>query len=279
MLLRLAHPAAAHSMPELGRLIYRTQDDDGEIHVYEDGRFRYLTFGNEVEQSCLDLAQPKRLEHVYTQAMLLALLMHDDLCDALLLGLGGGSLARALRAADDRLHVIGIEERAAVIDVARALFQLPRDRGFAAVCADARVFLGQTEAHFGAIFADLYLAGGVHPDQSTPEFLALCRDRLSDNGLLVVNQWASEYQRNMQTFAALRDGFADRLLNVHVQGGNIVSFAFRDHLPELRRDAFFDSAEALGQRLAIPLQRQARNLWRQNAEVLGVGRFRGRRRR
>lgn len=266
-------------MPDLGRLIFRTRDADGEIHVYEDDRFRYLTFGNEVEQSCLDLAQPMRLEHVYTQAMLLALLLHDAPRVALLLGLGGGSLARALRAADKGLRLVGVEHRAAVIDVAGAHFQLPDDRRFTAVCSNATDFLACPGDSFDAIFADLYVADGVHADQSTQGFLAACHARLSENGLLVINQWASEYLSNMQTFAALREVFDDRLLNVHVQGGNIVSFAFRDQFPVPQRDTLFDRAVALGERLAIPLERQARNLWRQNAEALGVGRFRGRRRR
>ena len=41
-------------------------DADGEIHVYEDQRFRYLTFGNAVvEQSCFDSSQPCQPQHVY----------------------------------------------------------------------------------------------------------------------------------------------------------------------------------------------------------------------
>jgi len=257
-------------------LVYRTADDEGEIHVYEDDRFRYLTFANAVEQSCLDLAVPARLEHAYTQAMMLVLLLIPQPRHALLLGLGGGSLGRALRVADRGLRIVGIERRAAVIEVARSHFQLPDDRRFTPVCSEAETFLRQDEASYDAILADLYLAEGMYRRQMEAGFLALCRERLSETGVLVVNQWASEFQANQAASQTLLSLFDGRVLNLHVQGGNIISLALRGELPELRREAFFAAAQALGLRLGIPLQRHARNLWRQNAEILGVGRFRTR---
>lgn len=262
---------------ELGDLVYRTTDADGEIHVYEDRRFRYLTFGNAVEQSCFDPVNPAQLQHVYTQAMMLALLLHPEPRDVVLLGLGGGSLARAMRAADRRLRILGVERRAAVIDVAKRYFDLPKGARFGVICAEADVFLEGDSGGRDLILADLYLAEGMHPRQLATDFLALCRARLSESGVLVVNQWASEYQRNRQALGALHEVFEGRLIQLHVQGGNILTFGFNGGLPTLRRDDFFADAQALGLRLGVPLQRQARNLWRQNAEVLGVGRFRGHR--
>lgn len=263
-------------MIDQANLIFTTGDDEGEIHVYEDARFRYLTFGNAVEQSCLDLANPVRLEHVYTQAMMLALLLGERPRSALLLGLGGGSLARALRAVDRGLRITGVERRAAVIEAAQRHFQLPEDRRFEALCREAEDFLRSDEGCHGLILADLYLAEGMHPGQVAAEFLTLCHERLAQTGLLVLNQWASEFRSNRAAFETLSRIFDGRVLTLHVQGGNIVSFALRGELPALRRNSFFAAAQALGLRLAIPLQRHARNLWNQNAEVLGVGRFRHR---
>ena len=264
-------------MPDLGRLIHRRTDAEGEIHVYQDAQFRYLTFGNAVEQSCLDLANPLRLEHVYTQAMMLALLLVEDARRLLLLGLGGASLARALRAAGRGLRIIGVERRAAVIEVAGAHFLLPDDGRFLVVCSDAEAYLRQPGEAFDLVFADLYHAEGMFPGQATEAFLSACRERLSDSGTLVVNRWASEYQAHRSASEALAVVFDDQVLSLYVQGGNIIDFAFRSELPVLRRDVFFAAAQSLGLRLAIPLQRHARNLWRQNAETLGVGRFRSRR--
>lgn len=263
-------------MIDLGGLIFRTIDDEGEIHVYQDACFRYLTFGNAVEQSCLDLTNPVRLEHVYTQAMMLGLLFNPDARRIALLGMGGGSLARALRAASRGARILAVERRAAVFDVARTYFDLPDDRRFITVCDEAEGFLRSQSGLHDLIFSDLYLAEGVYPGQVASGFLQLCREQLSDDGVLIINQWASEFQANRAAFNALAEAFDGRILYLHVQGGNIIAFAFHGQLPDLRRDSFFASAQSLGLRLDIPLQRHARNLWRQNAEILGVGRFRHR---
>lgn len=270
---------AGIELSDLGELVFSVSDAEGEIHVYQDRRFRYLTFGNAVEQSCLDLANPVRAEHVYTQAMLLGLLLHPEIRRVGLLGMGGGGLARALRAADRGLRIVGVERRAAVIGVARDYFDLPDDARFDVVHAEAEAFLRPPQAALDLIFSDLYLADRVYPGQASRDFLALCRERLSDHGVLISNHWASEFTANRSAFTALAGAFGERMLHLHVQGGNIIAFAFRDQLPDLRRDEFFAAAQSLGLRLGIPLQRHARSLWRQNAEILGVGRFRHGRRR
>lgn len=266
-------------MSDLGELIYSSSDAEGEVHIYQDRRFRYLTFGNAVEQSCLDLANPVRLEHVYTQAMMLGLLFHPDVRQVALLGMGGGSLARALRAAVRGLRIRAVERRAAVIEAARAYFDLPDDARFDVVCAEANDFLQARRAAHDLIFSDLYLAEGMYPGQAESGFLRRVRRSLSDGGLLIINHWASEFEINRVAFRALAEAFDEQVLQLHVQGGNIIAFAFRGQLPDLKRDDFFSAAESMGLCLGIPLQRHARNLWRQNAEILGVGRFRHRRQR
>ena len=141
------------------------------------------------------------------------------------------------------------------------------------MCQEAEDFLQSNQGLHDLIFADLYLAEGMYPGQLEDAFLRLCRERLTEDGVLVVNQWASEFQSSRAAFIALMEAFDGQVLHLHVQGGNIIAFAFRGHLPDLPRDRFFSAAQALGLRLDIPLQRHARNLWRQNAELLGVGRL------
>lgn len=266
-------------MSQLGSLIHIADDEDGEIHVYQDDRHRYLTFGNQVEQSCMDLANPARLVHVYTQAMMLALLFGTEPRDALLLGVGGGSLARALRRVRPGMRITGVDAREAVIDTARSHFELPTDKNLRVVRQDAREFLGQRSRGYDLIFADLYRADGVHPDQGDEGFLRLVRSHLSPVGILVTNQWASEYAPTHDASLKLDGAFDGQVIRLHVQGGNIISFAFNGELPDLQRNDFFERARSAGAKLDIPLERQARNLWRQNAETLGVGRFRNRTRR
>lgn len=257
----------------LGDLVFVGADEHGRIHVYQDGRLRYLTFGNQVEQSCMDLAAPARPVHVYTQGMLLALLLVGRARRCAVLGLGGGGLVRALRAADAAIDVTGIEQRQAVIDVARQWFALTDGRHCRSECADALDFLQRPGPQFDLLFADLYLAEGMHPDQLADSFLAAALARLAPGGALVLNQWASQYRDNRIANARLEGIFSGQVLQLHVQGGNIIHYAWRDGLPDVQRKPLFERAQALGLRLDAPLQRLARNLWRQNAERLVSGRF------
>ena len=261
----------------LGSLLSRTEDDQGAVCVHQLGQHRFLTFGNAVEQSCCNIAQPHRLEHVYTQAMMLGLLLQPLHDSALVLGLGGGSLVRALRHARTDLQISAIESRPAVLEAAVDWFCMDdSDPSLELVCADAAEFLENSPDSFDLVFADLYLSEGVNPIQNTQDFLDACRAHLNPGGILLLNHWCSEFRDSQLARQALHEVFGRQLLELHVQGGNVITFTFRSALPRLQRKPFLDAALALGQRLDIPLQRLARNFWRQNSEALEVRRFRGR---
>ncbi|KAA6187818.1 hypothetical protein F2Q65_00820 [Thiohalocapsa marina] len=260
----------------LGTLIARLEDEQGPVTVYErDGR-RYLSFGNAVEQSCQRIALPQQPVHVYIQAMLLGLVLSPDAPDAMLLGLGGGSLVHALRHLRPRMRIDAVDQRQAVIDAATRHFGLVPDRRLQLHRASAEAFVGQGERTHRLIMLDLYLADGVHPAQTELEFLAACRQRLDDRGLLIANHWCSEFRDSRRAHAALTRVFGDSILYLHVQGGNTIAFGFAGGLPVLQREAFFQQAQDMGLQLQIPLQTLARNFWRQNAEPLQLGRFRRR---
>ena len=127
-------PNAEH---RFGAEIYRTCDDQGQIVVYQQGDRRILTFGNEIGQSSVSLANPARLEYSYTQAMFLAPLLVPELRTALVLGTGGGSLVRALRAGFPGCFVTAVEGRAEVVRVARDWLYLPEESRTTIVIADA----------------------------------------------------------------------------------------------------------------------------------------------
>jgi spermidine synthase len=256
-----------------GEPVHRAADTEGEIHIYARDRLRLLTFGNRVEQSCIDLDHPARLVHAYTQAMLLGLLLVRAPKSALLLGLGGGALAQALLACDEGLALDAVESRAAVVDIAHRHLALPRTDRLRIHVGDAATFARATGQRYDLALLDLYLAKGMHPDQNGPDLLAACRARLIRGGLLIANHWSYDFQENRRTHAALRESFPERVLYLHIQGGNSIAFAFVDAVPGLRRAAFLARAQDLGLRLDIPLQRLARAFWGQNAEVLQTARL------
>ena len=124
--------------------------------VHQNGDRRILAFGNEVGQSCVSLANPARLEYSYTQAMFLATLLLSELRSTLVLGLGGGSLVRVLRAGFPGCSVTEVEGRGEVARIAKEFFFLPEERKTTIVIADAADYLATAPAANDLIFADLY---------------------------------------------------------------------------------------------------------------------------
>ena len=106
-------------MPPSGKEIYRTTDDLGPIQVFDDGEMRYLSFGEDDEQSCVLKAQPQVPQYDYIRAMLLPLLYRRPR-DALLLGMGGGALATFLYRHYPSITLRAVELRPAVIEIAHA---------------------------------------------------------------------------------------------------------------------------------------------------------------
>ena len=75
-------------------LLAEVHDAFGRIRVVEIGDYRFLEFGEQVEQSCVFTRDPAWLEYDYTRAMLLGALLHEAPETALFLGLGAGNLTQ-----------------------------------------------------------------------------------------------------------------------------------------------------------------------------------------
>src|SRR5919109_4813238 len=97
------------------------------IAVSESRGVRTLHVGGEAIQSSMRLEDPYALALDYTRCMMAFLLFHPEPREALMIGLGGGSLAKffhdKLRAT--RVRVVELDER--VVSAARLHFALPPD--------------------------------------------------------------------------------------------------------------------------------------------------------
>lgn len=206
-----------------GQLVHRQRDDWGELLVLDQRRRRILTFGTAFEQSAMDREQPSLLVHDYARAMMLVLAWCQPR-SATLLGLGGGSLVRALAHHFPELDIEAVELRQAVVDIARQWFGLPEGDTVRIHTADAGLHLQQmAETSTDLILADLFSAHGMSAAQTGPGFLHHCRRVLTDQGWLVVNlhglpEEMDPIVRGMQSL------FAEVFL-CPVQGGNDIYFA------------------------------------------------------
>jgi spermidine synthase len=135
------------------------------------------------QQSAMSLARPERLIFHYERLMSLAFVLAARRRSALLLGLGGGAMARYVRHAWPQCALTIVERSAEVIDLARRWFGVDE----AIIEDDADAFLRRTRQRWDVILVDLYDAAGV---VSPPEgFWERCVGRLAEGGLIAVN-WA-----------------------------------------------------------------------------------------
>jgi spermidine synthase len=180
------------------------------------------------QQSAMSLARPERLVFHYERLMSLAFALAGAPRSALLLGLGGGSMARYVRHAWPRCEITIVERSAEVIALARRWFGVDET----IVEDDADAFLRRTRARWDVILVDLYDAAGV---VSPPEgFWQRCAGRLAEDGIVAVN-WA-EFAGNdggraeAEKLAALLPS----TLYVTPKGrrDNLIQFASAAKLPE-----------------------------------------------
>jgi len=107
----------------------------------------------------------------------------------LILGLGGGSVARLARALAPDAEIVGVELDREVVRLARARLELDTLR-LRVEIADARAFLEHDRGRYDAILEDVFVGRGdtVHKPEWIPEpGHALARQRLARGGLLVSN--------------------------------------------------------------------------------------------
>ena len=250
-----------------GQLIHRSRDEFGAIEIIDDGLARSLHFGNEIRQSATALHQPEHLLLAYTRAMMGgALLLQNAPARVLLIGLGGGSLAKFLLHHFPDCQVHAVERRAAVAKLAYAYFQLPDTPRLRVHIEDAGRFMrDHTLAPYALILLDAYDEHGLAPGMEELAFLHACRERLAPRGVLAANLWACERARFKLSLANLRRCFGTPPLQLPSEGStNVITFSAAHALPKLGKAALPVALKSLETRSGLELGKFARRLYKHN---------------
>ena len=244
-------------MSVLGKEIYRTYDEYGPIQVFDDGVKRYLAFEEDDEQTCVLKANPAQIQHEYTRAMLLSLLLVDPR-EVLLLGLGGGSLATCLLGYHPELNLRAVELRRAVIKIAKKYFYLPKTDRLTVFEDDAgQYLLGDAVSPAQLILADMYGADGLDPQQLTHWFLERCHELLTDDGWLVLNCW-NDHRRDKENLRVIGGVFAEVRVSTTTSGNWIIFAGKRKNT--LNDKQLVQRAKELGTTLDYSVSRYLSNM-------------------
>ncbi len=195
--------------------------------VESEGRLT-LYFTLSLVQSTMQLNRPDQLDLAYTQKMMAFLPFYPRPKGLLLLGMGGGSLAKFCYRHLPRADITVVEIDPDVIAFRNA-FRVPADDDrFRILWGDAAAYLPTHTLRTDIIMVDAFDGLGIAPELSSPDFYAQAYQKLSSNGILVMNL-AGDKAGYDDPLAQLAHCFDDRVLSLKVRdGGNQIAFAFKN---------------------------------------------------
>lgn len=234
------------------RVLAQVRDEFGVIRVLEVEDYRFLEFGDAIEQSCTFTADPSWLEYDYTRAMLIGALCHDAPESALFLGLGAGTLTQACMKFLPLEDVEVIELRPDVPRLAMEYMGLDDDPRLYIRIGDALDLLASAEPA-DLIFVDLYTDVGPGVGHLAWNFLHDCQRRLNPGGWLVINQWATDDGKPLGA-ALLRGLYHRHYWELPVKEGNVILLVPADLEQSLSLDELSARAGRLAPRLGYSLQ-------------------------
>lgn len=224
----------------------RSRKSADEVHVSEKGGIRSLHLGSDTVQSSMRIAAPFELALSYTRAMMGFLLFHSAPRQFLMIGLGGGSLAKYVwhRLPEARTTVIENNER--IIAAARSQFALPaNDERLHVEHGDGAEFIRAHPAFCDVLMVDAYDAKAQVEALATEDFYSECRKALEPGGVLVVNLWSTDprFDTFLQRIERVFD--AQVVCLPAERKGNVAVFAFDRKVPITRWDQLKERARTL----------------------------------
>lgn len=218
-----------------GVIVHCRRDDIGLIEVVDTYGVRSLHFGTHPKQSAMSLAEPEKLELSYARAMLAGLLFKPEPRKVLLLGLGGGTLAKFLLNHFPECRIDAVEWRAAVAEIAYEYFGLPKDARLGVHVSDVNEFVcaeaERREEAYDYILVDVFDHQGLADAVNQQDFFSASRRLLHHEGILAINLWGTQTQSLRQSMSLLNLYFERRTMRLQVPGrGNVIGFGLGERV-------------------------------------------------
>lgn len=255
---RALRPAEGASRDELAKRAGRNELE--RPYIFETPHERRMHFTNDATQSAMLLRDPDALIAQYTRKMMAFLLFNPNPGHIVMIGLGGGSLAKFCYRHLPRSKITVVEINADVIAL-RDEFCVPRDdERFRVVHDDGAGFVERLGEKMDVLLIDAFDSDGIAQSLATPAFYASAARQLTDNGMLVMNFWGP-CDRYVDNLVQARAAFGDSLLLVPVSGDvNVLLFGFKQAPPQSITDELDSVAKRLQMRLLLDFPRYLRRI-------------------
>lgn len=256
-MLRLMEPPGSCRKSLCERLWEGTYD---KPFIVDSGPRRFLHFNLDVVQSAMQLAHPDRLSLAYTRKMMAFLLFNREPARILLLGLGGGSLAKFCYRRLPRASVTAIEVSPDVIALREAFCIPPDDDRFRVICTDGAAYVARSRGLKDVILADACDRVGIAPQFDTLEFYQHAYRSLAPGGVFVTNV-CGDTNGCAAHVAKIRAVFGDACLTLHARmDGNFVMLAFKERRPQIDWEHLSTAAADLKRRFGLDFPRYLQRL-------------------
>ena len=237
------------------------------IAVSESRGVRMLHVGGTAIQSAMRLGDPWALALDYTRCMMAFLLFHPQPREALMIGLGGGSLPKFFHRNFRKAKVRAVELDPRVAAIARAQFALPRE---------VQVEIGDGAEALSPQCCDVLVVDAYHDELHVPklaavEFYDAAWLALAEPGVMVVNYMDDDPK--LDTYLRrLERAFGGTVLAMHaLYDPNILAFAFKGVAETVSWEILRERAEKLEARYGLPFTRyvsRLRSMNRTTADTL-----------
>jgi spermidine synthase len=256
---------AFHPILVLSAPLYQEDSPYQQVRVREDDLFRYLIL-DRTFHAVMWKAAPVELYLPYSQLMMAALAVHPAPKRALILGHGGGSLAKWLAVHWPDLEVDTVEVDPSVVGAAERYFEYQPPAIHHVHVGDARMFLRTTETRYDIIWLDVFARHLIPFHLTTQEFFQTVSAHLSRDGVLAVNLASSgegsDRQRASAVVGTLRTVFP-RIESFGAKGPwrttnqpeaeNLIFFA-GPSVTDMDSPVFFERVSQLVAQRRLPLQ-------------------------
>jgi len=201
---------------------------DSRPFVLDNGVVRRLYFNLRYLQSEMMVSEPHALSLAYTRKMMAFLLFIREPRRILLVGLGGGSLAKYCYHYLPASHITVVEINPQVIAFGD-LFEVPAPNArFSVVLADATGYVEGMTEHVDVVLLDGCDKCGISPRLCDEKFYRRIYQCLNPEGVLVLNLVgpADSRQAHLRILSSV---FGSPLIVQDVaEDGNQIAFAFKD---------------------------------------------------
>jgi spermidine synthase len=203
---------------ENSRLLWSKKTDWGEVRVRQEGDVRLLMFADEegeTEESRMLVSHPDQLQEQYLRQMTTATALLGTPHEPprfLVVGMGAGSLSRALHKDQPTAVITSVELEPAVVEAARRYFLYQDSEQMVTVVDDARHFLETSNGEYDAIFLDAFDGVEVPAPLRTVEFARLLDRHLAPDGAVLANIHFVPQGSSLRYQKALREVFPESYL-------------------------------------------------------------------